>query len=122
MIPAWEDNISGQAARRPPRRRLFTALDAAVALTVGAWAAWMSAPPHEDLCDVSSVTEPYEAKIYLDGVLQRDPEGNAYTTPCTVYNLRAHTCRVEFEWTGHPRCDAGTYDLARTQQIVARPP
>lgn len=114
--------VPGQSARRSPRRLVLAAICAAAVFTVMALTAWMLAPWHAGLCDVSFVTEPYEAKIYLDGVLQRDPEGNAYTTPCTVGNLRARTCRVEFEWAGLPRWDAGTYDLARTQQIVARPP
>jgi eukaryotic-like serine/threonine-protein kinase len=113
--------MPGPAARRSARRRLLTAICAAALITVGTWAAWTLAPPQGDLCDVNFVTEPYEAKIYLDGVLQRDPEGNAYTTPCTVENLPARTCRVAFEWDGQPRWDAGSYDLARTRQIVSRP-
>jgi serine/threonine protein kinase len=108
-------------ARRFSRRPLLAATCAAVVCAAGAWAAFF-APRHENLCDVTFVTEPYEAKIYLDGVVQCDPEGNAYTTPCTVRNLRARTCRVAFEWAGLPRWDAGSYDLARTQQIVARRP
>jgi serine/threonine protein kinase len=114
--------MPGQMARRPPRWRVLTAICAAAVLSVGAWAAWTVVLPRGDLCEVSFVTEPYEAKIYLDGVEQRNPEGNAYTTPCTVPNLRARTYRVEFECAGLPRWDAGPCDLARTQQIFARPP
>ena len=114
--------MPGRTARRSPRRRLLTAICAAAVFTVGALAVWIFAPPHVDLCDVSFVTEPYEAKIYLDGVLQLDSKGNAYTTPCTVSDLHARTCRVEFECAELPRWDAGMYDLVRTQQIVARPP
>jgi serine/threonine protein kinase len=114
--------MPSQTARRWPRRRLLAAIAAAVVFTAGAWAAWTLAPPQGDLCDVSFVTEPYEAKIYLDGVMQRDPEGHAYTTPCTVRKLRPRRCRVAFEWARLPRWDAGSYDLARTQQIVARRP
>jgi len=114
--------VPGQSTRRSHRRRLVAAVSVAVLLAAVAWPAWMFATGYRALCDVSFVTEPYEAKIYLDGVLQRDPEGNAYTTPCTVRDLGARTCRVEFEWAGRPRCDAGTYNLARTQQIVVRHP
>ncbi|MGO8745651.1 MAG: protein kinase domain-containing protein [Thermoguttaceae bacterium] len=92
--------MSSRTAHRSPRWRLPTAICAAAVFAVGVLAAWTLAPPHGDLCDVSFVTEPFEAKIYLDGVVQRDPEGNAYTTPCTVYNLRARTWRVAFEWAG----------------------
>ena len=113
---------SGQTARRPPRRRLLTAMYVAAVFAVGGWAAWTLAPPHGDSCDVSFVTKPYEAKIYLDGVLLRDPQGNVYTTPCTVSNLHARTCRVVFECAGLPRWEAGSYDLARTHQIVSPRP
>ena len=120
MLAEWA--TPGPAARRSRGRRQLAAICAAAVLAVGAWAAWTLALLHAGRCDVSFITEPYEAKIYLDGVLQRDRERNAYTTPCTVPNLRARTCRVAFECAGLPRWDAGTYDLARTQQIVARPP
>jgi serine/threonine protein kinase len=114
--------MPGPTGQRSPRRRLFAAICAAAVFTVGALAARILLILHGDVCDVSFVTEPYEARIYLDDVLQRDPQGNAYTTPCTVRNLPARTCRVAFEWAGLPRWDVGLYDLARTQQIVARRP
>jgi serine/threonine protein kinase len=114
--------LPGRTHRWSRRRRVLTAIGVAVLFTVGAWAAWPLAPLREDLCEVSFVTEPYEAKIYLDGVVQRDPAGKACTTPCTVPNLPSRTCRVAFEWAGLPRWDAGSYDLARTRQIVARRP
>ncbi len=113
----------GRTARRSPRRRVFVIICAAVVFLVGAFATRNFIPPHEeDLCDVSFVTEPYEARIYLDGSLLCDPGGKAYTTPCTVRDLPARTCSVEFECPGQPRWDAGSYDLAHTQQIVAQRP
>ena len=111
-----------RSVRQLRRRRLLRTICAAAVLIVIALTAWIFTPPPGALCDVSFVTEPFEAKIYLDGVLQCDLEGNAYTTPCTVYNLPARTCRVEFECADLPRWDAGKYDLERTQQIVARSP
>ena len=75
--------------------------------------------------DVSFVTDPFEAKIYLDGELLRDPatkDKDPYMTPCTVDGLVARKCRVEFECDGHPRWLAGEYDLARTQQIASKMP
>jgi hypothetical protein len=100
------------------RRRVLAAgcllAAAAVALSIFPWT------PRER-CDVNFVTDPFEARIYLDGVLQRDPAGKIYTTPCTVPDLLVRECRVEFEYEGQPRWEAGTFDLARTRQIVASP-
>jgi serine/threonine protein kinase len=112
----------GPTAQRLPRRLLLGTIAAAALCAAGAWAAWMFTVGPSELCEVNFITDPFEAKIYVDGVLQCNPEGNAYTTPCTVPNLRARSCRVEFQWAGQPRWDAGLYDFARTQQIVARRP
>ena len=72
--------------------------------------------------DVSFVTVPYEARIYLDDTLLVDSENIAYTTPCTVDGILAGTYRVEFERDGLPRWDAGRCDLAQTRQIFSRRP
>ena len=72
--------------------------------------------------DVSFVTEPFEAKIYLDDSLQVDSQGAAYTTPCTVDRLPARMYRVTFECEGLSRWDAGQYDFVQTRQIVSRRP
>ncbi len=112
-----------RTTRRRPRRRLLTAIGAGVVLFVlGSFAMHVLAPATDERCDVNFVTEPFEATIYLDGVLQRDPKGNVYTTPCTVCDLHARTYRVEFEYEGKSRWEAGTFDFAKTQQIVASPP
>jgi hypothetical protein len=107
------------AALRLPRRRLLVACGAAAVLAVAGLGAWMLATPR---VDVSFVTVPYEAKIYLDDTLLVDPDGAAYTTPCTVANLPARTCRVSFECPELPRWDAGRYDFNRTKQVVSRSP
>ena len=46
--------------------------------------AWTLFPRH---VEVSFVTEPFEATIYLDDAVLLDPQGVPYTTPCTVGNL-----------------------------------
>lgn len=109
-------------ARPSGRRRLLVAICAVAMLGGMAWWGWKFAFRQEERCDVNFVTEPFEAKIYLDGVLLRDAEGNACTTPCTVRDLVVRRYRVEFEYNGQPRWEAGTYDLAETQQIVASGP
>ena len=49
-----------------------------------------------------------------DGVLQRDPGGNVYTTPCTVRNFPHGTCRVGFEICGPAALGClNMYDLAQ---------
>ena len=71
------------------RRRLFTGncLRLAV-LSRGGCGLRGRSFPRVGLCEVSFVTEPFEATD-LPGRwrLCCDPEGNAYTTPCTVGNL-----------------------------------
>ena len=65
------------------------------------------------------VTEPYEAMIYVDGQLQRAPDGTPYRTPCTVRGVAGGSHRVVFEWdpfdppVGDGKFDAGIVDLTR---------
>ena len=110
--------LPAQAKARLPRRRFLAACVIAVLAAAG-WGAWTLFPRH---VEVSFVTEPFEATIYLDDAVLLDPQGVPYTTPCTVGNLPARTCHVEFQCPGRPRWDAGQYDLAQTQQIVSHSP
>lgn len=100
-----------------PRRRWLKVAGVTAVLAAGGAIAWMQQLPR---VDVSFVTEPFEARIYLEGELLLDPTGVPYATPCTVDGLPARPCRVAFECKGQPRWEAGAYDLARTQQIVSR--
>ena len=111
-----------QGPRSSGGRRVLVAICAVTMLGGISWWASSFAFRQEERCDVNFVTEPFEAKVYLDGILQRDAKGNAYTTPCTVRDLVVRRYRVEFEYDGQPRWEAGTYDLAQTQQIVASGP
>jgi len=74
------------------------------------------------LVDVSFVTDPFEAKIYLDDKLLCKPDGKPYTMPCTVNGLPTRTCRVAFQVNDEPRWEAenGPHDLGRTRQIVSK--
>lgn len=101
------------------RRRILIAALVAVLIAIGA-GVWLLTPNH---VSVSFVTEPYEAKIYLDDVLLTDPaDGSPYTTPCTIDDLTATPHRVSFEHEGERHWEAGQFDFARTQQIVSRRP
>jgi serine/threonine protein kinase len=104
---------------RLPRRRLLATACVAAALAATGLTAWMFVPRH---VDVSFVTEPVEANIYLDGALLRNSAGVAYVTPCTVADLPARTHRVAFGCKGLPPWDAGEYNFARMQQIVSHRP
>jgi serine/threonine protein kinase len=114
-----ELSLPERATPRLPRRRWLLATAAALLATAALWGAWMFLPQR---VDVSFVTVPYEANIYLDDTLLVDGAGVAYTTPCTVEGLPARTCGVAFQRPGQPRWSAGHYDLAHTQQIVSSPP
>jgi eukaryotic-like serine/threonine-protein kinase len=138
-----------QSAQRHPYRR-FAAV-CAVALAAAGVGAWMlydrwpgdaglliekeekagavvakegPVPNSPTTVDVSFVTYPFEAAIYVDGELLRPgPKEKPYQTPCTVRGLAARKCRVAFELNGRRWEDgASPYDLAKTQQIVSRMP
>jgi hypothetical protein len=84
-----------------------------------------SSPPASKV-EVSFVTYPFEANIYLDDVLLCDPLSptkEPYRTPCTVDVLAARKCRVAFELNGHRwNAEGNPYDLTKTRQIVSRMP
>ena len=61
--------------------------------------------------DVTFITEPYEATIYLDGKQLMKSRDTPYTTPCTVPDLPAGEHRVEFQ---HPQRE----NLSRTVKFT----
>ena len=87
-----------KATARSPRRLILAACAVAVLAAAGL-GAWMLFPRH---VEVSFVTEPFEATIYLDDAELLDPQGVPYTTPCTVDNLPARNCHVAFQCPGRP--------------------
>ena len=117
------------AAETPParlRRRGWLGLAAVTAATVVVLLFWTHGPPP----GVNFVTEPYEAKIYVDGQILQTPDGTAYRTPCTIRDLPAGPHRLVFQWDadGDPfsrvpfdgKMDAGTVNFAKNRQITAR--
>jgi serine/threonine protein kinase len=107
------------AAPRRRRRRYLAAVCAAVALAALGWGVWMLFGSD---VEVSFVTFPYEAKIYVDDTLLVDADETPYLTPCTVASLSSGRHHLAFECKGVPRWDAGEYDFSETQQIVSRRP
>jgi len=117
------------APEKKPRRsrRAWLAACAATILVAGglAWTLGPELAPEQRVparVDVSFVTYPYEASIYLDGTRLVDSAERPYITPCTVDDLSATSHEVAFECEGQPRWNAGLFDFARTRQIVSRRP
>jgi len=113
MLAALE--ASSGTPFRLPRRRILTACTAILLLatTVATWHC------SSRRVDVTFITVPYEAHVFLDDVLLADSSGIPYTTPCTIGGLAARTCKVSFECKGRPRWNAGLHNLAETRQIVS---
>jgi eukaryotic-like serine/threonine-protein kinase len=66
---------------------------------------------------VNFITEPFEATVYLDGELQADAEGGAYTTPCTLRGLRPRSYKVILKHAGFPDRDLGDVNLGEIREI-----
>ena len=112
-------------SRRARFRRRMVASVAGVAIVLGlamvGWRVWRPQPmadrPQE--VQVNFVTEKpfFDAEIYLDGARQVQPDGTAYTTPCTIKDLPATVHHVVFRREGVPELDVGPVDFAQTRQI-----
>jgi len=108
--------------RRRSRSRRIVAATAAllVALLVATSPWWLRHVPllGPRGVEVNFITRPYDATIYLDDVLQTDPDGMPYLTPCTIPNVprRPHRVRLEHEALGEWE---GEIDFAQNTEIVA---
>ena len=117
MAAELEGRRPGRATRRAKLRRRIIAgvagLGAAVCLlTAVLWAG------RHSYVHVNFVTHPFEATVWLDDTLQKDRDGNAYRTPCTIDDVPARVHHVVFKRAGSPDQNAGSIDFADTQQIV----
>lgn len=106
---------------RPPARvwrRVFLASACLlVAIVLAMVRFWPSPPP---AVDVSFITEPFGATIYLDGRLLMQPDGIPYTTPCTVPSVPARSHRVLFKRADAVDLDIGQIDVAGVREVTAR--
>jgi hypothetical protein len=75
-----------------------------------------SGPSH---VTVNFITHPFEATIFLDGVLLQTTDGKPYLTPCTVPDLTAQRHHVTFRHPTLGELDAGEFEFARTREIEA---
>ena len=89
-------------------------------LTVAGFLGWRLAGPVP--VDVNFITDRFDATIWLDGKLLRDPVGTPYMTPCTVPNLSADVHQVVFKHPGLADLEVGRIDFTEIRKIVARWP
>ena len=111
------------AVRTARRRRRIVALIAcaliAVLMVAAPW--WSRRLPFGPgrRVEVNFITRPFNATVYLNGVLQTDSDGNPYLTPCTIPQLPTGVHRVTFRREGLPELPAGQIDFATDVEIVA---
>ncbi|MBN2022953.1 MAG: serine/threonine protein kinase [Pirellulales bacterium] len=106
-------------APRPRRRRRWigagVSLFLAAAVVWGAIVFWS-----RQRVPVNFVTEPFEATIWLDDRRLDQPDGEPYTTPCTVPDVPATEAEVVFRVPGLPDLEAGTFDFRAIREVEAR--
>jgi len=108
-----------RARARAPKRRSRAALLLAVAFIavaaiISAVALW---PGEPQLVHVNFITVPFEAVVCLDGRRVLDPQGEPYTTPCTIPGLPARRHRVVFRLKGLPDLDVGDNDFGAIREV-----
>ena len=119
MLEELENQLQAATAHRShvARRALLAISGIALALGLAAAGYWASRPR---LVHVNFVTHPFEATVWLDGVLQVDDEGNPYKTPCTIENLPARLYRVAFKHDGRNDRAVDSQDFAKQRRIEAQ--
>jgi len=107
--------VSSRAGRQ--RHMIAAVAGIAIALCLTAVAFRTTRPKN---VHVQFITDPFEATIYLDDVLQVDDDGNPRRTPCTIEGLSPQIHHVVYEHDGLPRLDAGRRDFAQERCIDER--
>jgi hypothetical protein len=113
------DSLDGSLrAGRVRRRRAGLALAAVFLIGLALVALWRRPPSR---VHVNFITEPYGARIVLDGEVLEDPlTGIEYTTPCSVPDLTARVHHVVFQGDESEEFDAGQIDFATTREVIGR--
>jgi serine/threonine protein kinase len=111
---------SSERLRHPMRvRRLVLVIIAVLAaLIVSAVVRFW--PNRAPTVDVSFISQPFGATIYLDGKALLQADGTPYTTPCTVPGVSAKTHHVSFKREGAADLDVGEIDLVKNREVTAR--
>lgn len=121
MLDALEKRIQAAPTSRFRRSRRAALVAAGLLLACGPVAAgywWHRVRP----VHVNFVTDPFEATVWLDGVLQTDADGNPYKTPCTIENLPPRAHEVVFRLAGRNDLKAGSRDFGDERRVVGRWP
>jgi eukaryotic-like serine/threonine-protein kinase len=117
------------AEQQPVKRRHRRWLWLAVGMAMGAALALFVLWPARSV-SVNFVSDPFEATIYIDGQMLREPNNDPYRTPCTVSGLPAGMHHVVFQWDADSdpfhlsgpdgKLDAGQIDFSTNRQITGR--
>jgi serine/threonine protein kinase len=106
------------AKRRRTRRRVLALVGGGtLMLASGGLAWWATRPP---LVEVNFLTVPFEATVYLDDELLKDPNGTPYRTPCSVPDVPARIHHVIFQHDELGELDAGRINFSENRQIWGR--
>lgn len=106
------------AKRRRTRRRVLALVGGGtLMLASGGLAWWATRPP---LVEVNFLTVPFEATVYLDDELLKDPNGTPYRTPCSVPDVPARIHYVIFQHDELGELDAGRINFSENRQIWGR--
>ncbi len=115
------------AEPRPPRRRRWPWLLAGMVMgaALGLFMLW---PPPS--VSVNFVSTPFEATIYVNDQLLREPDGTSRHTPCTVPGLSGGKHHVVFQWDAESdpshlsgpdgKLDLGQVNFTATRQVTGR--
>ena len=119
MLHALEKQIKAATTRRSSISRraalIFAGLLFAGSLIGGGLWWHRSRPVH-----VNFVTQPFEATVLLDDVLQVDKDGQPYKTPCTIENLSPRAYRVVFRRDGVEDLVVGRRDFGEERRVEGR--
>ncbi|NQT18042.1 MAG: serine/threonine protein kinase [Planctomycetes bacterium] len=112
------------AARRTRLRRRrvlasFTSAMVAIVLAILGFRLGYLPPIFAERVDVNFITRPFNATVYLNGILQTKPDGTPYLTPCTVRDLSAGAYQTVFKREGFEDLDAGRIDFTVDHEVEA---
>ncbi len=115
--------IAGATPARP-FLRIAVPLMAIMMIAILMWGIFYSGSPSRPLqppvvprVHINFVTEPFGARVLLDGKVVLDDDGQPVTTPCTIENLPARPHAVVFRHPDFPDLER-TIDFAIQRQVV----
>jgi eukaryotic-like serine/threonine-protein kinase len=101
------------------RLKPLIALAAAVIISLAMTIYAMRSRIFPSFKNVNFITRPFEAEVVIDGVLQRDADGQPLRTPCTIPHLEERAHRVIFKRSDLPDLDLGNVDIRVLDDVTA---